>query len=166
VVALQAGLISYEQPEERRGSGRRTMRLQLPAVDETGARPALVYNLSQRGLLLETAAPLRPGDQLVVELPEAGATPAEVIWVRDGFAGCEFGKALPASAVSAALLRSDPRPRQGEVERAVRLEEWKGPLPAAESEWLNIVAIIALAMGLLAAALFVVALLSFPFSVQ
>jgi len=165
-VALQAGLISYAQPEERRSSCRRTLRLQLPAVSGAEASPALVYNLSQRGLLLETAAPLRQGDLLIVELPEAGATPAEVIWARDGFAGCQFGKALPAAAVSAALLRADPQPRHHEIDRPIEAGAWKEALPTAESSWLNMVAIITLVMGLAAAALFVSALLSFPFSVQ
>lgn len=165
-MALQAGLISYAPSEERRSSGRRTMRLQLPAVAEAGASPALVYNLSERGLLLETAAPLREGDQLVVEIPEAGAVPAEVIWARDGFAGCQFGKALPAAAVSAALLRADPKPRRDDVELPLQALGWKEPLSTVESSWLNAVTIMTLVMGLVAAALFITALLSFPFSAQ
>lgn len=164
-MALQAGLISYEPSEERRSSGRRTLRLRLTAVAETGASPALVYNLSERGLLLETESPLQPGDLLIVELPEAGATPAEVIWARDGVAGCAFETPLPAAAVSAALLRADPKPR-GNVELPVQLAEWKRPLSSVEGGWMNILVITALIMGLVAATIFIIALLSFPFSVE
>jgi hypothetical protein len=165
-VALQAGLISYAPSDERRGRGRRTLRLQLPAAAGTGARPALVYNLSERGLLLESDASLRPGDLLVVELPEAGATAAEVMWVRDGFAGCQFASPLSAAAVSAALLRADPRPPLNEDgEPSLQLGEWKEPLYTVEGGWLNVVTITALVMGLIAATLFIIALLSFPFSV-
>lgn len=165
-MALHAGLISYAPSGERRGGDRRTLRLQLPASDETGASPALVYNLSERGLLLETAAPLRPGDLLVVELPEAGSTPAEVIWARDGFAGCEFGTPLSAAAVSAALLRADPRPTPlDNVELSLDVRGRQEPLLSVESSWLNVVTITALVMGLFAATLFIIALLTFPFSV-
>jgi hypothetical protein len=165
LVALQAGLISYAPSEERRISGRRTLRLQLPAEVEAGANPALVYNLSEHGLLLEAQSPLQPGDLLIVELPEAGATPAEVIWARDGFAGCAFEKALPAAAVSAALLRADPKPR-ADAGLSIHVAERKGALPTPESGWLNILAITSLILGAVAAILFVTALLSFPFSVQ
>lgn len=164
-MALNAALVSYAQSDERRGSGRRTLRLQLPAMSETGASPALVYNLSERGLLLETDTSLQLGDVLIVELPEAGATPAEVIWARDGFAGCRFGKPLPAAAVSAALLRADPKPALGgEVELPARTAEWEEPLPVAGSGLLNIMVITALVIGLVTATLFIIALLSFPFS--
>lgn len=165
-MALHAELISYSDPEERRSSGRRTLRLQLPAVAETGASPALVYNLSERGLLLETAAELQPGDLLVVDLPEAGATPAEVIWAREGFAGCKFARPLSAAAVSAALLRADPEPpRHEDIEFRAQDEEWTEPSGSIESPWLNVLVMTALAVGLLVATLFIVALLSFPFSV-
>lgn len=164
-MALNAALVSYDQSDERRSSGRRTMRLQLPAISGTGASPALVYNLSERGLLVETETSLEPGDVLIVELPEAGATPAEVIWARDGFAGCRFAKPLPAAAISAALLRADPKPTlRGEVELPTRNAEWTDPLPVAGSGLLNVLVITALAIGLITATLFIVALMSFPFS--
>jgi hypothetical protein len=137
----------------------------LAAEPESGASPALVYNLSERGLLLETRAQLRRGDLLVVDLPEAGATPAQVIWARQGFAGCEFERPLSSAAVSAALLRSDPKPQRSEVvEPARQLHEWTEPLLTDESTWLKVVMMTALVMGLFAAGLFIIALLSFPFS--
>jgi hypothetical protein len=164
-VALHAALTSYTQPEERRSSGRRTLRLQLPAVPGADASAALVYNLSERGLLLETAAPLGEGDLIIVELPEAGTVTAEVIWSRDGFAGCQFAKRLTAAAVSAALLRSDPKERRQEDEHPVQSAEWTEPLSAIESRWLNVIVMTALVMALAAATLFIFALISFPFSV-
>lgn len=165
-MALHAGLISYTEPDEKRRSGRRTLRLQLPAVAETGAGPALVYNLSERGLLLETAAAIQPGDLLIVELPGAGATPAEVIWAREGFAGCEFRKPLSSATVSAALLRADPKPRHEDIEFRTQGEEWSEPSAGIESPWLKVLAMSALAIALLVATLFIVALLRFPFSVD
>jgi hypothetical protein len=165
-VALHAALTSYTQPEERRSSGRRTLRLQLPAVAGPDASGALVYNLSERGLLLETAATLRQGDLIIVELPEAGAVAAEVIWARDGFAGCEFATRLTTAAVSAALLRSDPEERRQDEELAVQSAEWKEPWAATESRWLNVIVVTALVMALAAATLFIFALASFPFSAR
>jgi hypothetical protein len=101
-----------EQPVEGedRASARRTLRLRVPTLLPTNATEAVIHNLSERGLLVETTSTLDLGDALEVELPEAGDTAAHVVWVRGNFAGCEFVSPLPKAAVSAALLRS---PDQG-----------------------------------------------------
>jgi hypothetical protein len=101
----------HEQPAEgeSRAAFRRTLRLRLPTQLPENATEALIHNLSERGLLIETASRLALGDTIQVELPEAGNTAAQVVWVRDDFAGCEFVRPLPKAALSAALLRSpDP----------------------------------------------------------
>ena len=91
---------------EQRRSARRVLRLEVESAVADGAVRAVVRNLSETGLLIETAAPLKVGDGLTVDLPEAGAVVAKVIWARQPFYGCEFAKAVARGAVSAALLRS------------------------------------------------------------
>ncbi|HET6536468.1 MAG TPA: PilZ domain-containing protein [Sphingomicrobium sp.] len=168
-MALPAQISTYTQPREGRLAGRRTLRLQVSASASGSGAAALIHNLSERGLLLETSAFVEAGDMLVVKLPEAGAIAAEVIWVRDGIAGCRFERPLTTAAVSAALLRSEPRPQPTPA---------VSELPAATSEWLYDVsdhtdkepwtgplAIGALMLALLVASIFIFALLRFPFSV-
>lgn len=165
-MVLHAGLISYTEPSEKRTATRRTLRLQLATVAKSGAKPALVYNLSGRGLLLETEAALQAGDVLIVELPEAGATPAEVIWARGHFAGCKFAEPLSAATVSAALLRADPKPRPEDFEVQAQDEEWKARTADIESPWVSALFIASLLIALFVACLFIVALLTAPFSVR
>jgi len=70
----------------------------------------LIHNLSTTGLLFETALVLNFGDRIEVELPEAGPTPAEIVWCSDSYFGCEFASPITAAAVSASRLRS-PSPQ-------------------------------------------------------
>src|SRR5688572_21845770 len=89
-----------------RAAPRRTLRLSVPTGPAADATEALIHNLSERGLLVETTVALDLGDTLYVELPEAGSTPARVVWLKDKFAGCEFVAPVAKAAVSAALLQS------------------------------------------------------------
>jgi hypothetical protein len=59
-------------------------------------------------LLIEADLELEIGDEVEVELPEAGTTQAEVVWRSGNFFGCEFERAVTTAAVSAARLRSQP----------------------------------------------------------
>lgn len=68
----------------------------------------MVLNLSDSGLLLETDAPLAPGEALDVVLPEAGTRTARVVWAGHGLAGCKFDTPIGRSALSAAALASAP----------------------------------------------------------
>jgi hypothetical protein len=103
---------------------------------------------------------------LVVELPEAGSTLAEVVWSRGGFAGCRFETPLPTAVVSATLLRSEPKIQPANTESLpayIRESEFSSE---DESPLIQTLTIIALIIALGIATLLVVALLSFPFSTQ
>jgi len=102
-MALLAQIRTEPQPQERRTRARRTLRLET-MVGPDGR--AVIRNLSETGLLLETSEPLNVGEPLAVELPEAGAVQAEVVWARAPFFGCEFARPVGRGPVSAALLKS------------------------------------------------------------
>lgn len=89
------------QTDEQRRTPRRALRL---AVE--GVASATVRNLSETGLLIETADALAVGDRVSLELPVAGEVEARVIWARGRFYGCEFARPVERAVVSAALLRS------------------------------------------------------------
>lgn len=96
------------EPTERRRMHRRTLRLDVAA--QTAAAEALVVirNLSRTGLLIETGAGFQVGETFILVLPEAGATPARVVRGDGRIFGCEFLSPIPASAISAALLKTAP----------------------------------------------------------
>ena len=89
------------QTDEQRRTPRRTLRL-----DIAGGATATVRNLSETGLLIETADALEVGDRVSLDLPTAGLAEARVIWGRGQFYGCEFARPVSRAVVSAALLRA------------------------------------------------------------
>jgi hypothetical protein len=103
-MALLAELRTEPQPRERRSRPRRTLYLELGSAG--GGPRTVIRNLSETGLLLETAEPLNLGEEISVELPEAGLVQASVVWTRAPFFGCEFLAPVSRGAVSAALLKS------------------------------------------------------------
>ncbi len=92
----------------RRGDGRRMLRLGTTGKFARGDGAVTVHNVSQSGLLIETREPLRQGDTFAVELPQAGEQSAEVVWADAPMFGCRFAEPLGAAALSAAQLRGDP----------------------------------------------------------
>ena len=95
--------------DPRRAGARRTLSLEAEGVTDDGARAeVLVHNLSEGGLLIETAAALEVGEQIDIELPRVGTTPATARWRSGRLFGCEFVAPLPPAALSAAQLRSVP----------------------------------------------------------
>jgi hypothetical protein len=170
---LTATIHSYSEAGNNRATGRHTLRLQVTAYPASqltpseGGQHALIYNLSRGGLLLETVVLLNAGDVLIFDLPEVGAIAAEVVWARDGFAGCRFERPVPQAAVSAALLRSEPREQADS--RSIRPPSqaswnWEFEHPAGERPFVRAVALAGLILAVIVAAAFVIALLSFPFS--
>ena len=152
---------------DERSAARRTLRLEVPTSSSGDANEVLIHNLSETGLLLETSADLHIGEALQVELPHAGTITAIVVWVRGTFAGCEFAAPVPKAAVSAALLRAPVQAAPPPVEVA---HEFSRHSPAGhgfpdEREDVGRAAVIvSLLLGLVVAALLVLALLTFPFS--
>lgn len=89
-----------------RAKPRKAVRLEIHALAETGGVPAVVRDLSEHGLRLETAADLTAGDQFEVKLPMSENLLAEVVWSEGGSHGCKFSRPIPKSVVSAAALLS------------------------------------------------------------
>jgi hypothetical protein len=115
MLPLHAAIRTDATPTDGRRTVRRTLRLEVQAFAAGNATEALIHNLSETGLLIETSAALKVGETLQVELPESGSIDARIVWTRGSFFGCEFGFRVAKATVSAALLRSpgeaSPQPR-------------------------------------------------------
>ena len=108
-MALLAHLDPLDSTANRRGSPRRTLRLQaLGTTSSEAAAPVVIQDLSRTGLLIETSAELAPGERIEVDLPEAGPAHAKVVWSSGRFFGCKFERPIPPAALSSAILRSPP----------------------------------------------------------
>jgi hypothetical protein len=98
---------------ERRRSDRRVLKLRVPGArsSQVGA-VVLIHDLSHSGLLIETSADVAIGENLEIELPEAGLCSAKVVWNSGRYFGCEFKSPISRGALSAALLKNpiDPEP--------------------------------------------------------
>lgn len=107
---LVAQLKTERDEADQRGAIRRTLNLQVGSQYLEAEALVLIHNLSQNGLLIETLAPLKLGETIEVELPEAGATAARIVR-RDGdHYGCRFIELISKASVSAAMLRSPATP--------------------------------------------------------
>lgn len=106
-MSLRANLEAGPQTGERRSAARRKLRLQAEgASPSAGDSQVLIHDISEEGLLIESAVPLADGEVLEVVLPEAGTAQAKVSWTSGHFFGCKFIDPISTAAVSAALLRS------------------------------------------------------------
>ena len=92
----------------RRGSARLKLNLDISLAGS--GTEVVIHDLSSDGMLVETAVSLKKGARLQVELPEAGATIARVVWNSGDYFGCQFDKPIPKAALSAALLRNPFEP--------------------------------------------------------
>ena len=108
----------------QRGTARQQMRLRVRGAPPAGeVADVLIHNLSSTGLLLECTSQLAVGDEIVVELPEAATSTAKVVWASGHFFGCAFDRPLPAAALGAAQLRSEP---------AIDEPRWQEAAPARD----------------------------------
>lgn len=109
-MAIAAELVGTLNQKGRRCSARRDMKLRARGAPGTGAaEDVLIRNLSTTGMLLEAGTKLPVGQKITLDLPQIGHASAEVVWASEDLFGCAFDQPLSAAAVSAALLRSDPR---------------------------------------------------------
>lgn len=106
MVPLRAELSTEAQPADQRRAPRRTLKLEVPSSVSLFATKAVIHNLSEAGLLIETSVELGVGEVIEVELPQAGSAAARVIRRSGTLYGCEFTAPVAKAAVSAALLRS------------------------------------------------------------
>src|SRR3546814_14066307 len=97
---------------------RRTLRLDVAAHSATSEAAVVIRNLSRTGLLIETDAAFSLGETFLLVLPELGAAPARVVRADGRLFGCEFLTPVPASAISAALLKGAPDDAAGDAAAA------------------------------------------------
>ena len=99
--------------DSQRAAPRRALRLETSgarAGAEGTAGPGgeanvTIHNISAAGLLLETALALAEGERLTLDLPEAGAVVAVVVWRSERLYGCAFEQAIGPAALAAAQLQ-------------------------------------------------------------
>lgn len=104
--SLRAHIANPTEATDRRRMERRTLRLDVTAQSSSSESSVVIHDLSRTGLLIETDATFATGETFLLVLPELGATPARVIRSDGNRFGCEFLSPVPASAISAALLKT------------------------------------------------------------
>ena len=62
--------------------------------------PVRVRNISEDGALVACEVALEIGTQVVLDLTEAGAAPAEVRWLHDGYTGLQFNSRFDLSELA------------------------------------------------------------------
>jgi len=122
---LRAHIAEPTETADRRRMQRRTLRLDVAARTATTESAVIIRDLSRTGLLIETEADFDVGETFILILPEIGAAPARIVRADGRRFGCEFLSPVPASTISAALLKTphddgddddveaDPRPAGG-----------------------------------------------------
>ena len=103
---LLAHIAEPTETADRRRTQRRTLRLDVPARTTSAESAVVIRDLSRTGLLIETDADFELGETFILILPEIGAAPARIVRVDEKRFGCEFLSPIPASAISAALLKT------------------------------------------------------------
>ena len=103
---LKAEILTEQVTGDGRVAVRRSLRLAVSARSSGDAEVALILNISETGLLIETWLNLAVGETLRVDIPEGSASMARVVWTDGLRAGCEFVSPVSTGSVSAALLKS------------------------------------------------------------
>lgn len=112
------GLLNLNKTEGTgRDAPRRNVRVATEGVREDGEETLIrLHNISAGGLMLESDVALEIGEELVLDLPEAGPTVAKVVWRSASLHGCRFVEALPSSTLSATELKSAIAPPEETVQ--------------------------------------------------
>jgi hypothetical protein len=169
MAALLAQIVRQKESGDSRRSGRRTLRLRVSASVAESSADAVIHNLSEDGLLLETGISLKVGDRVGVELPRSRGAVAVVIWARDNLYGCKFEREISRATVSAALLLSPARPPALNVGELIpSVEPMRAtafpaePEQSSTPERVRVLLLVALFASLIVVAMFVWALLALP----
>ncbi len=105
-MAIKAHLEQPAAGNSQRAATRRALRLEASGLAPDGAEANVtIHNVSTAGLLIETALDLAVGEQLALDLPEAGVVTAAVVWRSERLYGCAFEQALSAAALAAVQLQ-------------------------------------------------------------
>lgn len=95
--------------DERRREERRALFLEANGLLPGGLEAnVIIHNISTAGLLMETDMGLEVEERLVLDLPEAGAVRAAIVWRSGSLFGCAFEEALDQNALAAVQLKADP----------------------------------------------------------
>ena len=104
---IMAHLDPRSDADSRRTAHRRALRLETSgSAAGAGEANVTIHNISAGGLLIETALALAEGDELAIDLPEAEAVSASVVWHCENFYGCAFAAALGPATLAAVQLQS------------------------------------------------------------
>jgi hypothetical protein len=109
-VADMQALARLERVEGRSRRAASRLKLSLGTVLPSTGEEVVIHDLSATGILIQTNAALKAADKLEVELPEVGATVAQVVWNSGDYFGCQFDTPIAKAALSAALLRNPFEP--------------------------------------------------------
>jgi len=78
----------------------------VSATLSTGDRiDLLICNISETGLLVESAAPIAAAEYLDIDLPHVGTVSVQIIWASGQFSGCQFDAPIASSLLSAIRLQ-------------------------------------------------------------
>ena len=160
--SLLAHIAEPIETADRRRMRRRTLRLDVAARSATSEAAVVIRNLSRTGLLIETDAAFSLGETFLLVLPELGAAPARVVRADGRLFGCEFLTPVPASAISAALLKGAHDDAAGDDAGATVGPDFAELYPRRPSSALLFTALTALFSAVIL--LFIVALVSLTFS--
>ena len=105
-MALRARLVRQSQDLERRDAERHNLALEILASAPGETSNAMLLDLSQSGMRIETKVALQVGDTLSVQLNGRDAVTARVVWHDGDVSGCEFDTRLDERVVMETLLRS------------------------------------------------------------
>lgn len=128
---IAAALQTVEGLDENRRQQRRRLSLNVSTRAPDGSvQDVVIHDISIGGLLLESKIQLSQGEALKVELPDAPATIARVMWSSGRFYGCQFDRPIATSTVAASLLQSPfRRPAPAALEE-IGEEEASAPAPS------------------------------------
>jgi transcriptional regulator with XRE-family HTH domain len=108
-MAIPAHIKQPARGHDQRAGERRPLQLEISGLLADGQEAnVIVHNMSVSGLLLETGIALATGDRLTLDLPQAGAIEAAVMWRSERLYGCAFATPLGAGALAAAQLQGLP----------------------------------------------------------
>ena len=108
-MAIMAHIDQPAPGQAQRNGFRHALRLETSGTLPGGIDANVtVHNISISGLLLETGIDLAAGESLTLDLPEAGAVEARIVWRSQHLYGCAFAEPLTHAAIAAAQLQGLP----------------------------------------------------------
>lgn len=129
-MAIKAHLDTPATDGSMRAAPRRALRLETSGFASSGDEANVtIHNISAAGLLLETGLDLAQGEQLVLDLPEAGTVTAAIVWRSERLYGCAFTQALGRAPLAAVQLQgtapaaAEPSPASAPTIPGTRADE-------------------------------------------